>query len=68
MNTPFHLVYIPAESLLRIKERIISLIQTDAVEDVLLQTQLAPGSIALQLESTTEDELRSELRDLGFTR
>ncbi len=64
----YHLVYVPEEAFSGVRERIISLFKTNSPEDVLVRTQATPGSIAMQLEATCEDELRAELKDLGFSR
>ena len=49
-------VYLPADVLLGIRERVVSLIETDDLVDVSLQLVAAPGSIALELYANDKAE------------
>ena len=63
----YHLVYVPEDACSGVKEHVISLFKTNSPEDVLVRTERTPGSIAMQLDATCEDELLTELTELGFT-
>ncbi len=61
----FHLVYQPAESS-SLPDRIVSIVETDDPNDVLLEVKACPGSIAMQLEAHDREEIPIELAELGF--
>ena len=63
----FHLVYQPACEGIGGLDRIIDVIQTTDLADVMLQLKAAPDAIAMQLDAETLDEVHQELADLGFT-
>jgi|WetSurMetagenome_2_1015567.scaffolds.fasta_scaffold1584366_2 hypothetical protein len=63
----YHVVYIPSDGISQVQEQIVSIMKTDSAKDVLARADAIPRSIAMQLDACSEDELRSELVDLGFT-
>ena len=67
MNTPFHIVYRPAEIIDGLAERLIGLFETDDPADITLQLKANPGAIALQLYADNLDDALVEARELGFT-
>jgi len=63
---PFHLIYVPAQDPAHEKDRIIGLLQTDDVNDVLLKLRLIPDSIAMLLDAFDLHEAAIEMQELGF--
>ncbi len=59
-----HLIYIPATD--GSTDRVLDIIETDDVNDVLLEVQANPGSIAMQLDCDDMEDLPLELAQLGF--
>ena len=64
---PFHAIYLPGDEAGVIPDHVVTVIQTDDQRDVALEQLAAPGTIAMQLDSETPEELPHELTYLGFT-
>jgi hypothetical protein len=67
MPQPYHVVYLPGDESGVIPDHVVSVIQTDDPRDVALEQIASPGTIAMQLDSETPEELSHELTYLGFT-
>jgi hypothetical protein len=63
-ETGIHLIYIPATD--GRSDRVLEIIETNGVNDVLLEVQANPGSIAMQLDCDDMQDLPLELASLGF--
>ena len=64
---PYHAIYRPEEAAESRHSTILSLLQTDEPNDVLLQLQAIPDSIAMELEAVDYEDALQELAYLGFT-
>ena len=64
---PLHLIYLPRDLSTGTRERFISLLETNDIEEVLRTVRAAPGAIALELCSHDREAILEELHELGFT-
>lgn len=65
-NMGIHLIYLPADPEEGSADSILDIIETDDVNDVLLEVRANPGSIAMQLDCEDMEELPLELARLRF--
>jgi hypothetical protein len=60
----YHMIYVPGNG--RRRDKIIGLLYKPSNQRLLSKLRSVPGSIALELEAMDMDELKAELKDLGF--
>ena len=66
ISFPYHLVYVPGDSITGGPDRVLSVIRTDDASLPRILADAVSDAVVLQLDARDDTEAIDELRELGF--